>query len=57
MNALRQVITDEAAKALAERNAERVRAEIERMGSKWLLHPKSTAKPLLTRRLLNKERT
>ena len=47
MNALRQVITDEAAKALAERNAERVRAQIERMGSKWLLHPKSTAQPIL----------
>ncbi len=47
MNALRQVITDEAAKELMQRNAERVRAEIERMGSKWLLHPKSTSRPIL----------
>lgn len=41
------VMTDQALRAMRLRNAARVQARIEQMGSRWLLHPDNASGPLI----------
>jgi mRNA-degrading endonuclease RelE of RelBE toxin-antitoxin system len=48
------MFTEEELQALQERNQQRVKQAIEKMGNKWLCHPENSVKKLKKQRKLRK---